>query len=437
MRIATSTIYEQQTSAIDSLVAQEALYGQQLSTGKAVNQPSDDPTQIAQDLSVRSEIAVQNQVGSNLTNTSAQLTSADSALTGLTGVLQSARSLAIQAASDTNTPSQLQEIAIQVGQLLQQSIGIANTQYAGTYLFAGTAAPSGALVTANGNPSSVVNVGGNNVAHTEQLPNGQVLTTSVTLQQAFNYGASDGSPNVFQVLQNLYDTLEKSQVLDQSSAQINTAGAAITLGTTLSQLVAPNTTAATPLTLDNGVPPAVSITIASALATNGVTFSFAPTQTIAQVEAAINLQSVATGVSASFNAQTDRLSLTAIQPFTVADAPTPGTGATTTGNFVETFNLQPQADVVQNLSRQLGDIDHVTQQLLNTQAQVGSTIQQVAALTQTSAATVTNDTGVQSSIEDTNIAKVQPEFSLTQTALQAAYGTTSQLEQKDLFDYIT
>src|SRR5579862_5111457 len=227
MRIATSTIYEQQVNAIDNLTAQEAMYGQQLSTGKQLNVPSDNPTQIAQDLSVRTDISVQTQVGQNLQNISGQLTTVDSALSNVTSVLQNARSLAVQAASDTNTPTQLQEIAIQVGQLLQESIGLANTQYAGTYVFAGTANPSSLPVTANLNSASVVNFIGNDVAQQQQLPNGQTITSSVTSQQAFNFNAADGSPSVFQVLRNLYNTLSNSTVNDESSVQVNVAGQAI------------------------------------------------------------------------------------------------------------------------------------------------------------------------------------------------------------------
>jgi flagellin-like hook-associated protein FlgL len=43
---------------------------------------------------------------------------------------------------------------------------------------------------------------------------------------------------------------------------------------------------------------------------------------------------------------------------------------------------------------------------------------------------------VQSSLEDTDIAKVTSQFSLSQTALQAAYQTTTRLEQEDLFSYL-
>jgi flagellar hook-associated protein 3 FlgL len=443
MRIATSTVYANQTAAIDNLYAQQEKYGQDLSTGKVVNIAQDDPTQIAQDLAVRNEGAVQGQVSTNLTNTQNQLTTVDGALSSLTSVVQSARQLAIEGASTTNTPAQLQEIAIQVGQLLQETIGIANTQYAGSYVFGGTAQTGQPPVVANGQ-ASVVSFSGNDVAQTQTLPNGQTIQTSSTLQQTFNFNATDGSPSIFQVLQNLYSTLNNNISADVSSTQVNVAGTAITAGTSMALLENPGSIAATPLTADSTGN--VSISIASAQDQNGTTITFNPaTFTIAggpglpaaatSIITAINNQSGLTCVTASFNSQTDRLTLTGTGPFTVTDVESPG--ATNTGNFVETFNLNTQANVVNNISTQLGDFDNATAQLLDGRATIGSTIQQVNALNTTATAQVTADTSVQTGIEDTNVAQVQPEFSLAQTALQAAYSTTSQLESKNLFDYLT
>jgi flagellar hook-associated protein 3 FlgL len=437
MRISTDAIFQQQVTAMDNLTSQEALFGNQISTGKSLNVPGDDPTQIAQDLNVRTDIGVQTQVGQNLTNVNSQLTTVDSALSSLTSVLQSARSLAIEGASDTNTPTQLQEIAHQVYQLLQQSVGIANTQYGGSYVFAGTATPSSAPVVLTGSPATAVIFTGNNVAQTQKLPNGQSLTTSVTLQQAFNFNAADGSPSVFLALQNLYNTLNNAQTTDESTSQVNVPGQAIAAGTTYAQMLtgAVPQVLATPLTPDASGN--VSIAVSSALAPNGVTITFGPADTMASIVAKINAQTGVTGVTAAFNFQTQRLSFTSAsnQPFEVQDAPSAGAGATT-GNFVAAFNLNTQADFVNNLSTQLGDIDHITEVMLNARAQVGSTIRQVGSVNDRASSTVNNDTTVQSNIEDTNIPKATTQFSLAQTALQAAYGTTSRLEQKDLFDYL-
>ncbi|MHB8177308.1 MAG: flagellar hook-associated protein FlgL [Vulcanimicrobiaceae bacterium] len=433
MRIATSTIYEQQTAAIDNLVAQQAQYGNELSTGKSLNVPSDNPTQIAQDLAVRNDIALGNNTVSDVTNLSDQLTTVDGAMSTLTKVLQSARSLAVQGASDAVNPSQQQAIADQLNQLLGEAIGVANTQYAGQYVFAGSASPTSAPVQANGSPASAVSFSGNNVSQSQVFANGQRVAANVTLQQAFNYQSTNGTPDVFQTLIDLRNTLQNQQVVDQSGASVNTQGTSLSPtapGTPL------NTAGVlrTPLTPDASGN--VSISIGSSKATNGVTITFSPSASIQTVLTDINAQTGATGVTASFDFAQQKLSLSSsVGAFSVQDTPSPG--ATNTGNFVEAFGLQRQADVTNTVSTQIGNLDNVLQVALNARATLGSTIQRLQTLSTTTNAQVVSDTQVQSGIEDANIPQVVSKFSLTQTALQAAYGTTTRLEQKTLFDYLT
>ena len=105
MRIATSTIYAQQTAAIDDQAAHvRATSAQQLSSGKQLNAPSDDPdARSARTCSLHISIDTTTQQSTNVKNAVSELTSTDSALSSLTSVLQSARTLAIQGASDTLT----------------------------------------------------------------------------------------------------------------------------------------------------------------------------------------------------------------------------------------------------------------------------------------------------------------------------------------------
>jgi flagellar hook-associated protein 3 FlgL len=436
MRIATSTVYDSQFVQIDNLYAQYQQESNELSTGKSLNYPSDDPTVIAQDLAVRADNSVQTQVGKNLTNLSDQLTTVDGALSTLTNILQSARSLAVEGAQDSITPAQQQQIATQVDQLLQETVGIANTQYDGKYVFAGTAVPtSGQLVQSSGSPATAVSSQGNDVVQTQELPNGQQVITGVTLQQAFNLGAPNGSPSVFQTLMNLRDTLENQEVVDESAQSVNLQGQYVNPNTTLAQMNAAGILA-TPLQFDSSGQ--ATINIASASNANGVNVTLTSGMTMTAALAAINAATASTGVTATFNYQTQRLSLssstTPPSAFTVTDVPS--AGATNSGNFASAFGLTQQADVTNNLSTQLGDIDNVLQGLLNSRGLIGATIQTVANLSSSSSTQVNNDTTVQSNLEDTDIAKVTSQFTETQTVLQAAYATTSRLEGKTLMDYL-
>lgn len=435
MRIATSTIYSNQTLAIENLESQYQQQGQELSTGIALNVPSDDPTIIAQDLSVRNDSAVTTQIGQNLTGLNNLLSTTDSTLSSLTTLLQSARNLAIEGASDAVTPAQRSSIGQQVNQLLQQAVGLANTQYDGKYVFSGTAAAAGStLVTAVGNPPSAVTAKSNIVQQNEQLPNGQLVPTNVTLQQAFNVNAANGSPSVFNMLIRLRDTLEQSQTTDESSAQVNLSYHAITTGTTIAQMESANSPLALPLASTGAGN--VAFSIASSLSPTGTTILLTTGESMQNVVAAINTASVATGVVASFNYQTQRLALNDVQNqnFLVSNVAAPL--ATVPSNFTNAFLLGSTGDVVNNLSTQLGDIDNTLTVALTAAGLVGATVQTVASLSSIESERGTSDTQVQSNLEDTDIAKVTSEFSLSQTALQAAYQTTTRLEQEDLFTYL-
>lgn len=432
MRIATATIFDNQTAAMDNLTVQQQQLGLDLSTGKSLNEPSDDPTQIGQDLTIRSTIASETTTGTNLASATDQLTATDGSLSTLTNILQSARQLAIEGATDTLSTSQRQAIGSQVDQLLNEAIGIANTSYGGRYIFAGTSTLTSAPVQAQGSPTSSVAFTGNFQSQGQVFLNGQEFSLSTSLQEAFNYRAADGSPDVFQVLMNLRNTLNNGTVVDQSATSVNQVGTLISASTSLQ-----NALFASPLTPDasgdysiaiNGTPPLGSPA--------NVLVTFLPTDTMAQVVQKINADTTQTGVSAAFDVKTQKLILsTANQAtFTVTDAASPGSSST--GNFVEAMGLSTNADFVQNLSTQLGDIDKVLNTTLSARAVIGGRIDALNQITDQNNTSITNNTATQSGIEDANIASTVTQFTATQTALQAAYSTTTKLESKILFDYV-
>lgn len=432
MRIATSTQYDNQIAQIDNLVVQQQQLSTEASTGLQVTKPSDNPTLIAQDLQVRTTIAQENQVSANIQNTSAQLTTVDGGLSTLTSVMQSARGIAVQAAGGLTSPTQLQAMASQVDGLLQEAIGVANTQYAGQYVFAGTSGQTTAPVVANGEPVSSVTFTGNESTAKEQLYNGSTVNASVTLQQAFNYNSPDGSPNIFQTLINLRDALQKGVVTSESASQVNSADTAFASGAGAQAIN-------TPGILSTGLAPDgngnVDIELTTSTAPGGVQIAIPATDTVPQVLAAINAQTGATGITASFDYKQQKLTLTSASGnFTVTDVAS--AGAASPGNFVEAFGLQSTANLQNEISRQIGDIDNATQVMLNARSTLGGTLQTLTAMGSATGSQVVNDTQVQSNIEDADIAKVITQLSQTQTVLQAAYGTTTRLEGQTLFNYL-
>ena len=454
MRIATSSIYSQQAASIDTLETQYQNQGQDLSTGKSLNGPSDDPTRIAADLNIRTTIKVDNQQAVNIQAATGQLTSTDSALANLTSVLQSVRQLAVAGANDLVSPSARADLGAQVDQYLQQAVAIANTQYGGSYVFAGSVQASTPPVTTLGTPISSVAFSGNEQSQVPMLFNGQSFALSPTLQQAFNFNATNGSPSVFQTLITLRDTLNKGLVTDESAHSINQAGKVIfgagsPAPTTLGTVPSPFLTAPVP---DNATTPSYSISINSNdaaginhvqaftfLASTPVDDSTPPVLTSPSIVAQINAASVSTGLSASFDAQTQRMTITNVGggSFRVTDEPSPGPpAATTTSNFTALFGLSGSATLPETVSTQLGDIDNTLDVTLNSRALVGSRINALSLINTQVSTDVVNYTSDQSGIEDTDVAKTTTAFSATQVALTASYSTTTRLEAKDLFDYL-
>jgi flagellar hook-associated protein 3 FlgL len=443
MRIATSTIYSQQVSSIDNLESTYSTIGNQLSTGKSFNAPSDDPTQVGQDLSVRTTLASEAQQGNNVQGATSELTTTDSALANVTSLLQSARTLGVQGATDELTPEQRQAIGNQIDELLQQTVAVANTNFGGKYIFAGSAPQSTPPITAQGNPINGVSFSGNNEAQGQLLYNGQSFALSTTMQQSFNLQSADGSPSVFSVLSNLRNTITNGLVVDQSAASINQQGtviygAASPVPTTLGAAQF-----ATPLQADSTGQYSITINNADASGVQHVnTYTFTAGEAIdgaapGSIVGDINANTATTGLTASFNAKTQKLVLTNAGggAFFVSDTASPG--ATNTSNFTTTFALQGQADLPQTVSTQLGDVDNALNVVLNARSVVGARINALSTIGDQVNQNIVDNTQEQSNIEDVDVAKATANFTQTQTALQAAFSTTTRLESKSLFDYLS
>ncbi|MEA2718920.1 MAG: flagellar hook-associated protein 3 FlgL, partial [Candidatus Eremiobacteraeota bacterium] len=391
MRIATSTTYAQQTAAITDQESLYQLIGNQLSTGKQLQDPSDDPARIAQDLTLHSAIDATNQQSTNVQSAVSELTTTDSALSSLTSVMQSARQLAIQGSTDNLTDQQRTAIGNQIDQLLQQAIAVGNTSYAGRYIFAGTTKTANPPVQQQGNPIASVQFQGNEQEQGQLVYNGQQFALSTTFQAAFNYQSADGSPDVFQTLITLRDTLVNKTATDQSAVAINQAGSVVygpqglptspaptTIGTPNAFAVPPVADSAGNYSISvhgtvNGVQGISTITLAPGDAIDDGVAPPAGTSLVAKINAA----TATTGVTASFNTKTQKIVLSGSGSFYVSDTPSPG--AANSGNLTKVLNLAPQADFVQNVSTQLGDVDHALSTALNARSVVGARIQALGA----------------------------------------------------------
>lgn len=109
----------------------------QLSTGRRINKPSDDPVGISFSLRYRSEDSANEQYKSNVDAAVSWLDYSDTTLNQANSVIQRVRELAVKAANGTNPQSALDAIKKEVDQLNDQMVTIGNSQFNGKYVFNG------------------------------------------------------------------------------------------------------------------------------------------------------------------------------------------------------------------------------------------------------------------------------------------------------------
>lgn len=113
-------------------------YLNQLSTGKKINKPSDDPVIAMKGMNYRSQVIEVKQFKRNTNEVHNWMDSSDAALDKATEALQKMRELAIQASNDTYGDEERENIMEEVGQLKKHLIDIANTNVNDKYIFNGT-----------------------------------------------------------------------------------------------------------------------------------------------------------------------------------------------------------------------------------------------------------------------------------------------------------
>jgi flagellar hook-associated protein 3 FlgL len=111
---------------------------QQLSSGKKINQPSDDPYGTSQAMSLNGQLSSLNDYTNNITDGTAWTQQATTSLGDIDSMVQRVRELVVQASNGTYTQSDLNASAAEVNQLIDAIKQEANASYNGQYIFSGT-----------------------------------------------------------------------------------------------------------------------------------------------------------------------------------------------------------------------------------------------------------------------------------------------------------
>jgi len=137
MRVSTGMLHSTAVNELNRVWSRLQGLQSQIATGKRVSKPSDDPIAAAGVLRVRSQQRATEQYTRNLNEAREFATASDSALTRLVEVADRVQTIAVQVADASYGPEARAGLAAELDGLLEELIGLANTEYAGKRLFGG------------------------------------------------------------------------------------------------------------------------------------------------------------------------------------------------------------------------------------------------------------------------------------------------------------
>jgi flagellar hook-associated protein 3 FlgL len=141
MRISTAGFHQATIDAINARYSELVTTQNQLSSGKRVQSPADDPAAAVHIQDLQKALSESQQFEKNATMATNRLSYEEQSMADATTLLQRVRELAVQANSGTLSQTDREAIATELDQRAQELMDIANRRDAnGDYLFSGFAA---------------------------------------------------------------------------------------------------------------------------------------------------------------------------------------------------------------------------------------------------------------------------------------------------------
>ena len=401
MRISTSMFNEQAVNGIMQDETALAYTQNQMSTGKSVNTPADNPVAAVQLLQLNNTNSQTQQYVTNGQSATANLTLEQSALSTTTTTLQSIRDLVIEANSASNNTGDLQNIATQISVMESQLQGTANSNNStGQYLFSGYSANTQPF--ARGSSGAMAYLGDSGA-------------TSVAINSGTSVQTGDAGSAVYMNVPTGNGTFTTAASSNNTGTGVVDTGSV----TNQSAWVPGNYTItfndASDYTVTDGA--GATVTTGTYDSTNGGNVSFD------------GIQVGITGAPAAGDT------------FTVAASSTQGV-FDTLDKLVSSLNNAgstpaARAQLATSLGGSLQQIDQALNQVSNVTTSVGSRISLISSVNNTLTSVTTTLTTQISNLSAVNMVAATAQYSQEYVALQAAEQSYADINQLSLFKYIS
>ncbi len=182
MRVTQSMLTQNSLRQLSTSYGKMGKLMEQLSTGKKISRPSDDPVVAMKGMYYRTNLTELEQYKRNLSESYAWMENSEAALDHVQSVMHRARELVVQGSNETYSPEDRQAMAKEIEQLKHDFVQVANTQVAGKYIFNGTAIDKPRIADAN-DPSSVST---ENSPFEVEVSRGIKLQSNINTENVFN-----------------------------------------------------------------------------------------------------------------------------------------------------------------------------------------------------------------------------------------------------------
>jgi flagellar hook-associated protein 3 FlgL len=193
----TQTLMNQLSSQSNSI----AQLQEQIASGQALNQPSDNPAAVTQVLALSSQVGQLTSWQTNSDTATSWLATANSTANSVLESLQSAQSLLLQASNEgAQDATTFQALGSQINGIVSNLTSLANTQFEGRAIFAGTSASPTAY-------DATGNYLGNSDTPTVVIGPGQGAGQTVALSVPGTALFGTGTANIFSTLSSVATAL--------------------------------------------------------------------------------------------------------------------------------------------------------------------------------------------------------------------------------------
>lgn len=402
MRVTTTSLNRSMLHVINDRYDDLARIQERLSTGKRLLRPSDDPVDVANTLKLTSQQKELEQFKNNINDGLGFMGVADTAMESMNSLIQKARELAVQGASDTLNETQRTYLNDESQQLFRQMVTLLSTQYKGDYIFGGTETKLSPFLIESSSADSVDDYTNEKMSYFNA--NGMAVGDTVQIMNGFdNTPITNIIPGTFKLSVAGKDYVENVDYkLDYETGNITILNNELLLDVT-------------PGTANYNI--------------NGVQMKFDHITKAKNIygDTVTNdgevYREIEFGVAMQINISADKM---------ITDM---SSGNDLIGTMVRLGQSFLQNDTTK-INDAIGEIDAVFNNILSAQSENGAKINRFEVTLSRNENQTIETQSLRSSLEDAEYAETVTDFMLTQNVYNAALQTTAKLIQQSLVNFL-